>query len=177
MLRIKRHPTSIVRDIDRAAPMAWEQLSAPCTTLSHCTRHAVRRRPYWVLRSSSAATQDEIRKLPPAYWSQFVAYAGQIRRALLSRAAYGACATRSLPPCTPLRRGTSAAQQARAEGCCDRAWPLGAEPSSGESVQLYYWLEPCRFATLQCVLWLRGPTPATSLVPLSTAVAGGGGRA
>ena len=28
MLRIKRHPTSIVRDIDRAAPMAWEQLSA-----------------------------------------------------------------------------------------------------------------------------------------------------
>ena len=121
VLRIKRHPTSIVRDIDRAAPMAWEQLSAPCTTLSHCTRHAVRRRPYRVLRPSSAATQYELRKPSPAYWSQSVAYVGQIRRALLSRAAYVGCPTRSLPPCTPLHRAASAAKQARAEGCCDRA--------------------------------------------------------
>ena len=157
--------------------MAWEQLSAPCTTLSHCTRHAVRRRPDRVLRSASAATQYEIRTPSPAYWSPSVVLTGQIRRALLSRAAYGGCATRSLPACTPLRRGTSAAQQARAEGCCGRAWPLGAEPSSGESVQLYYWLEPCRFATLQCVLWLRGTTPATSLASPYTAAAGGGGRA
>ena len=42
VLRIKRHPTSIVRDIDRAAPMAWEQLSAPCTTLSLSLHQACR---------------------------------------------------------------------------------------------------------------------------------------